>query len=324
MAAAALSPATTAAAHTIAGLFGAAAAEAATVAQASAAAAAAVTEKQAQAAAAAAAAVQQGAAGEQEPQAALQHQVYEGLQQYNGQYPAGQQLAEQYDAAQQGYFREQLGYAAAGASEGAAEVVGAYAATAAALQQQQSAGDADAAMAEEDEEEEEEAAPAAPAAPRVPGPSTRTTQRRPAAAASARPGARRGNAPTPASTGLPARTILVAKKLTNSDVRWVGGGRVRRVGCCCCCSRWPCGALGLHWSGQLMVPPSGAVLPFPSAPPPLTPSPTAPTVPQGPHAAAPCGRGGQPLLRHRAGPLHGRPRPPGAGVGVHAAVLGQR
>eukprot|EP00887_Chlorella_sp_A99_P007604 scaffold20.g7604.t1 len=49
--------------------------------------------------------------------------------------------------------------------------------------------------------------------------SARAAQRKPAGGSSgSRPAGRRVSGPGPASTGLPARTILVAKKLTNSDV----------------------------------------------------------------------------------------------------------
>jgi hypothetical protein len=60
----------------------------------------------------------------------------------------------------------------------------------------------------------------APPHPLLTPPST-TTPCRPAGSGSspAAGGALRRNAPTPVSTGLPARTILVAKRLTNSDVK---------------------------------------------------------------------------------------------------------
>ncbi|KAL6780515.1 hypothetical protein ACKKBF_B12805 [Auxenochlorella protothecoides x Auxenochlorella symbiontica] len=58
---------------------------------------------------------------------------------------------------------------------------------------------------------------AAPPAP-VPAPRANAAATAAAAAGLAAGGGARQRSPTPASTGLPARTILVAKKLTNSDV----------------------------------------------------------------------------------------------------------
>ena len=46
-----------------------------------------------------------------------------------------------------------------------------------------------------------------------------------------RPGAARRNVPTPGSTGLPARTILVAKRLTNRSARQGGAAAQKYQSC---------------------------------------------------------------------------------------------